>query len=422
MELPRSFPAGPVLRRIADLDREGVRRETVLRVAGARVVFLHRALLQHDFPALGDEALARAHPGLRRKRGEERERAVSALLARWLVQHAALISRPQVTQTEVNSPIRTIPGRAGRRTAHRPPDYGRAVVARVPGGLLDGLLDIKGAGIAPGRRPSFASHGTGLLFLGEALREVAFGELVDAALCHAGSPCRTLPVYGVLDLGFDALMLPEGPIHPAGLLVRRAHRRPPWGGGLKPAGSPLVALELELELLLRRYGLTSVGPMTRIELAGDARRLAVRYGFTPLSLKSQDLRRIRQRTGFAGGALVLEGTNVQLTREAERGPGEAQLVDFGAYRTRERFAGPLASLVSSRLLRLGSILHPHDPRYVQPDPALGLPDRMFDQQGEADLPYDLAKGFRSGALSGDEVRQELDRMIREATARWGSFP
>ncbi|HEV7518940.1 MAG TPA: hypothetical protein VGR07_21820 [Thermoanaerobaculia bacterium] len=413
MERPR-FPEGPVLTRLADLDRPGVRRETVLRVRSARTVFLDRALLQHDFPRLEDDALARAHPRLRRLTGARRERAILDLLARWLAAHAGLISRPQAAQAVVNSPIRTF---RGTRAAHRPADYGRALVMRVPGGAL---LDIKGTGVAPGRTPSFDSHASGLLFLGEALREVAFGEIVDAVLRHAGSPCRALPVYGVLDLGFAAyLPTPKGRLAlPAGLLVRRAHRRPTCGAGLKPPDSSLVALELDVELLLRRYGLTSVGPMTRIELLGDAGAtdpLEVRYAGTLLTFDADARRRIRKKTGFAGGKLVLEGVNVQFTRESEADPQQAQLVDFGSYRTRERFLGPLISLVSSRLLRLGAVLEPHHPRFTQPDPALALPDKLLDS---TDLPYVLARRFRAGEITGEEVRQALDGVLAATVGRW----
>jgi hypothetical protein len=386
-------------------------------VKTARTVFLDRALLQHDFPRLRDDALTRAHPWLRRLPEARREEAIQGLLARWLEAHAGLTSRPQAAQAVVNSAVRTVRSRSrGNVAAHRPNDYGRALLVRVPGG---GLLDIKGTGVAPGKIPSFDTHASGLLFLGEALREVAFGEIVDTILGHAGSPCRALPTYGVLDLGFDAYMpTPAGKLAlPAGLLVRRAHRRPRFGSGLKPPDSPLVPLEMEIELLLRRYGLTSVGPMTRIEISGDpgpTGPLQVRYAGTPLEFDPDACRRIRKKVGFPGGKQVLEGVNVQFTREAEEGMEQAQLVDFGSYRTRERFLGPLVALVASRLLRLGDVLPPSHPRFVQPDPALALPDRWLDA---TDLPYMLARRFRTGEIAGEEVRSELDRAIADAVGR-----
>jgi len=202
------FPAGPLLRRIEELAPDGLTPERALQVAGARAALLDRALLEHDFPFLREET----H------------------LARFLVEHAAFVSRPQARQSAVNSPIATT---GIETTAYRPPDYGRAFVLPVlRNGRPAGLLDVKGAGVAPRRRPSLAPHASGLMFLGEALREAVYTRLVDAALRHAGLRCRALPVYGVVDLGFDAY-LPNGRSLPAGLLVRRAHRRPACSGGLK---------------------------------------------------------------------------------------------------------------------------------------------------------------------------------------------
>jgi len=411
------FPAGPLLRRIAELAADGLAAERAVRVAGARAALVDRALLQHDFPFLRAEALEGQDPVLRRLRGAARERAVEARLVRFLEEHAGFVSRRQARPSEANGAVATT---GEETTAYRPPDYGRALIFPVatPAGRPAGLLDVKGAGVAPRRRPSIEPHASGLMFLGEALREAVYARLVDAALRHAGIRCRALPVYGVLDLGFDA-RLPGGRALPAGLLVRRAHRRPGCRGGLKHPDSPLVALELGLELALRHYGLTSAAPMTRVEIApGISGEIAVRWGGTPLRLGRRDQREIAAAVGFEGGTLRLEGINVQLTREAEtyRGRRPApQILDFGAWRARARFEHPAASLVALRLLRLGEIIVPGDPRYVQPDPRLAIPQGFLDVECFA-----LARRFRAGDVSVRALARRLDGAIADVTAAWRS--
>ncbi len=395
------FPAGPLLRRLEELAADGLAAEPALQVAGARAALLDRELLEHDFPFLRAAAS-----------GLSGERARTIRLARFLVEQAAFVSRRQARQTAVNSPIATTGVAA---TAYRPPDYGRALVLPVlHDGRPAGLLDVKGAGVAPRRRPSLAPHRSGLMFLGEALREAMYSRLVDAALRHAGIRCRALPVYGVVDLGFD-VQLPSGRSVPAGLLVRRAHRRPSCRGGLKHPGSPLVALELRLELALRRYGLTSAGPMTHVEIAARRGGIAVRWGGVPLRLRAGEERAIAAAVGFAGGTLRIEGTNIQLTREAETAHGRPrpQILDLGAWRARARFENPLASLVALRLLRLGTIVRPGDRRYVQPDPLLGLPQGFLDVECFA-----LARRFRDRALSAAALARRLDAAVAGATAAW----
>jgi hypothetical protein len=416
----RDFPAGPLLRRIEELAPDGLAEERALAVAGARAALWDRALLPHDFPFLREAALARRDPSLARlpEGSAARERAIDARLARFLVEHAAFVSRAQARQSTVNSPI---PTTGAETTAYRPPDYGRALVLPVlRNGRPAGLLDVKGAGVAPRRKPSLAPHASGLMFLGEALREAAYARLVDRALRHAGLHARVLPVYGVVDLGFDAY-LPNGATLPAGLLVRRAHRRPSCRGGLKHPDSPLVGIELGIELALRRYGLTSAGPMTHVEIRETRTRagradIAIAWSGTPVRLQREERRTLIETVGFRGGALRLEGTNVQLTREAETYRGRAprpQILDLGAWRARARFEHPAASLVALRLLRLGEIVHPGDPRYVQPDPRLALPQGFLDDECFA-----LARRFRAREISARELMRRLDRAVARATAGW----
>jgi hypothetical protein len=62
---------------------------------------------------------------------------------------------------------------------------------------------------------------------------VLFQSLIDEIFRRAAPWFWTVPVYGVVDLGFDARTR-DGERVPAGLLVRRAHRRPPGAMDLPP--------------------------------------------------------------------------------------------------------------------------------------------------------------------------------------------
>src|SRR6478752_7765547 len=85
-------------RRIGDLDDDGLRPDTALPLADARLVFADHALLQNDFPLLRDDALAA---------GGCRPDQCDAVREAWLIEHAALISVTQAAQDITNTPIAT---------------------------------------------------------------------------------------------------------------------------------------------------------------------------------------------------------------------------------------------------------------------------------------------------------------------------
>ncbi|MBC7976600.1 MAG: hypothetical protein H7138_16625 [Myxococcales bacterium] len=140
-----SFPSGPIVRTLAELDQPAGRDEQVLGVRTARVVFANYALIRHDFPAL---------------RG-----ASTTAIDAWLVQHGAVISVGQAA-SDVSSPM-----------------YGRAVVMPVPGGLLD----VKGAGVETGVTPTRNWHQNGLLMLGAGIGSAGFQDLIHNVFRDARS-------------------------------------------------------------------------------------------------------------------------------------------------------------------------------------------------------------------------------------------
>ncbi|MDT7809655.1 MAG: hypothetical protein QOJ70_3468 [Acidobacteriota bacterium] len=433
-DMGRTFQPGPLLRHVDELEAKGVKCETILRLPRARVVFVNRAALQHDFPHLRDEALEAEHPELRALGGAAREQARREILSAWLSARCAFISRRQASQTLVNTHIETSDETI---TAYRPPRYGRALVLPLDGqegGAGPGLIDVKGVGAAPKFEVGFKPHGSGLMKLGDAFREVIFQELVGLILKKAGMGCLPLPHYGVLDLGFDVVKK-TGEGEPAGMLARRAHRRYEYSKGAKEPGSPLVSYELALEFLLRRHGITSVSPATTIELDMRDGATAIRYGYFDMQYEEANLQRLRAITGFDKGRMVIDGVNLQFTKEIETGMPYPQLLDFGGYGTRERFKNPVVSLVADRLMRLGEIIHTDDPRFTQPDERLWPPRvnggngrgraRQDSPEGSvrrmpdrAILSAQLAHDFRSGKVTGEGVRAVLDASLAAAGARW----
>ncbi|HYO14902.1 MAG TPA: hypothetical protein VE685_17050 [Thermoanaerobaculia bacterium] len=428
------FPPGPLLRTVDELDDPGLRQETVLRLPTARVVFADYALLRHDFPHLRE--------------------ADAALIDRWLLRHAAFISTAQAAQSRVNTPIET---GEERTVAYRPTRYGRAVVVstRESHGLLpadpalpweaepDRLLDLKGTGVAPGVVPRHdpGGHFDGLISLQRVLIEVLFQEVIEAAFRHSGSGFSTVPAYAVLDLGFE-IVWEDGRTFPAGMQVRRAHRRPPNNEEVPPPGTPEERLKMEVELLLRRYGITSCTEALSVEMIDGEEGTALTFARRNLPRWSEEaFRAVREGFGIPrGGRIRFEGVNVQLTREVGLDPLRAQLVDFGHFSRRDRFDSPVVTFVDGPVafpLGWGRILWPHEAGFVQPDPALLLPDEHWGRPVRPDeaetirqAPPGIAHSraclavaglvprYRAGELSGEEVRAGIGEVAATATARW----
>lgn len=410
--LERAMPLPPPPRSREDLDEPALTVDHALRVAGARVVLADDKLLAADFPGL------------------------TGTVEDWLLLHAALISVTQAGQSLANTPIRTL---GEPVPVYRLPRGGRAFF--VP--AAEGLLALKGVGVMPGVMPipNVLAHGNGLFGLHEALKEILSQRLVEAILDHAGQSLPTLPVYAVLDLGFD-ICGAEGERWPAAALVRRAHRRPRGGWDLPRYRSREQALCLETELLLRRYGVTSVMVGTTYTLIRDPEgRLSMYYydirGQMQRGACPEPAARTLWETYARPGdptewRIVFEGINVQITRVEP--PDDPELIDFGSYQVRESFESPLLSMVLDRESNWGGVIPPDSPHFVRPDPRLALPVRYWqpgepgqagEEQPEGLCPVDrvcmdLARGFREGRLSGADVQTVIERFVANVTAHWPS--
>ncbi|MDX1500770.1 MAG: hypothetical protein R3325_00290 [Thermoanaerobaculia bacterium] len=436
--IPQRVSAGPLLRAPDHLEDGGLRKEKVLRLEGARVVFADYGLLQHDFPHLRDRRLLEGHPRLRRLDIAARRGEIRKLLDIWLLRHAAVISRSQAGQTRVNTPIET----GGPALAYRPTRYGRALVRSVPGAGgrgAGGLLDLKGTGVGPNARPSLAgAHTNGLHYLGCAFLDMVAQWVIDEIFHRALPDLASVPTYAVLDTGFDMKWRPDpSQSSPAAIQVRRAHRRAVKAIELPTLGSELQALYLEIELLLRNYGITSSTPGTTLALKESDGKLEVRYaGTVKKKLRDEQIEELRRVGRTSGGPRQFDGVNIQIARQSDDDPARAQLVDFGHYKFHERFENPLLSLVRGQTMKWGGAIWPEDPDFVRPDDRLRVPAPFtarkkswpeirdgtclpFPNGSQLEVTaFSLARRFRLGEVDGDEVLARLRWFVDQAVARW----
>lgn len=400
----RRMPRQPAVRAGEELDDPGLRDDIAFPLSSARVVFADLAAVLHDFPALGP---------LNKGATEGAAEGTAARVDRWLLEHAALVTARQAAQTDVNTPIPVI---GSERRVLRPTGYGRAIVVPVPGGLLD----IKGVGVAPDRVPSLRLHENGLVQLGEAVQELLLQWIIDAILGHAtaGRLC-SVPVYALIDPGFDVRTV-DGRLVPAGIIVRRAHRRPKYGVELPLPGSPEQLVKFEIEMLLRQYGVSSCNIGTVLELSAKTGEPAIHYGqFAPMPLgrlTPAEQIMVRRLTRYHDDDVPrrFEVVNVQLCREIGVEPSRATIVDFGHFGLKARFDHPVVSPVRGHVLRWGGAIWPDSPHFVQPHPRLAVPPTLW--QGAAS--WNLADAYRSGAVTGRELVERLLGVIDNAARSW----
>ncbi len=178
---------------------EGV-RENAIKLKNAEVLIADYGLIRRDFPAI-------AHLS-------------DPEIDQWLIRQAGFMSPPQVAQASVNS---TIPVVAETKAAYRPPEYGRALIfnALDENNKQIGIIDVKGAG---GTRPSHYTHSSGVMTLGESLREFSYEKMITRVINHSGIDQAVVGSYAVIFPGFDVIH-ENGDRVPAGLYLRQAHRR-----------------------------------------------------------------------------------------------------------------------------------------------------------------------------------------------------
>jgi hypothetical protein len=274
------------------------------------------------------------------------------------------------------------------------------------------LLDLKGCGVAPGRVPSHKRQSDGLEYLGLALYDLLIKRAIDEMCTREGTESIwTVPVYAVLDLGFDLRAGPYGR-GPAGLHVRRAHRRPVAGSDRTVEDRVCFATEM----LLRAYGLTTAN-------RGGRMRIERKDGRITLYIDGNVRRRLTtpEEIGFClaitqdTSSVTLDDIDVQLARDISAAPLSGQMVDFGCLQAIERFRYPVSR---SKHMSLQTIIWPHEPEFVQPDPVLQLPLATWGREPLVAFCFSLARRLRDQEISQAEFLQSFQEPLWSLVEGW----
>jgi hypothetical protein len=327
---------------------------TLARVVTARVALADYPLIAHDFPKM------------QQRSGESLE-AWHQRVDQWLIQETAFINVGQLTDNGVNTFITTT---AERKTAYRPKGYNRAHVIPVDGGLID----VKGDGTAS---PSQRDHSNGLATLGEMIREYVYEKLETLIFKQSKTGINTVGCYGVVDFGFN-IVHADGSQSRAGYVLRQAHNRATAFNSSLPRD-----VGTKIELLLRKYGLTSSGET---------------FGFR--SAKRDN---------------PWDYTNIQGTDSYEKNK-TIEVIDFGAHLAiRGAFEFDLRAADAITV-----VVPANSQEFVQPDPKLRVPTETWASSGpedsKADRPWvyahETAAAFAEGRADRSAVERHVETMLQ----------
>ncbi len=403
--------AGPLIHDIGEVSTGPVTQETVFPVRTARVAVANYAAIVHDFPQVFGVEARRERPLIGCAACTSSGRLCREAVDDWLIRNAAFISEQQSRPNAVNSPVEV---GEGVRTGFRPPSYGRAIVVPIDSPAQPGqasFLDLKGAGVAPGRVPSHQPHSSGLEYLGYALGDFFYGCLIDTLFARHQPSYHVLPVYAVLDLGFDIVGGWHG-TGAAGLHVRRAHARPDRQHAHPMAGTDEEKLVLHIELMLRLFGLTTTGGGTAFSFAnptGDE----LEYHGVPIEVNNAAER--QQAAAIAAAIRASRGSrlemiNVQSTSAADWDGKTFEMLDFGNLNAFRDFSNPVGNMVRNAALHVGRIISPAQTSFIRPDPRLAVDADLCNRHSVNAYGFYAAQAFRH---AGSSFRQrKIERLLR----------
>ncbi len=192
---------------------------------------------------------------------------------------------------------------------------------------------------------------------------------------------------------------------------------------------------MEIELLLRKYGITSTCGGTTYSLWESEGSLYFVNKFRRelAKLDGEAAQFIRKRLPISEMPIVVQGTNVQLTRTQNHTAPKTTLVDFTHYEIIDQCRHLVYVSNQGRQLFLGDMIKkPGDDDYTHPDPNLAIP---FKESGEIGciwgyenavlysklmrLCFQLADDYRAGKIDRETVSLNFGTYFQRLTQHLG---
>lgn len=376
------YSNNPTFKSLSDFKNAGqpLSSEIMVAVKTAKVLYANYQLLLNDFE---DHISNSISIDTTQELTDEEKLKTDA----WLIKNLAFISKPQAFQTAVNTKVSVL---NEEREAFRPPRYGRAAV--MPVNTFDdqdklALFDVKGCGVL-GAPPFLVKpvlpYANGLLTFEEAAYEVVYAQLVNLCLRHSNVNAFPLPNYAIIDLGFFAVFGDEKPRQKAVLLVRRANRRPAFQSGFADPGSDIAQRLLEVEMNLRKYGISSSScGAIRFHIESENDNFSISRDGKKLNIDPEALKHIKDSFYLKKSSNVIDGVNIQTDDHILNENQYFQIIDFGRYRMMNAFQNTVFSSWHHDFEKLcGDFIHPIDDGFVQPDQKLSLSDIFESNVGK----------------------------------------
>lgn len=249
-------------------------------------------------------------------------------LETWLLRSFSFLSSSQIQRNDVNTQV---PLTVLSTWITRPRGYGRAGVFPTSAGLFD----VKGIGVAPGKIPARQMYRTGLISVVEAVLEIATEKQATVALDGRYDCIKSVALIA-LPFSIRDINVPNATV-PAALLVRQFAPRPSWMPQKTYSIAELSRLNLDVELELRRSGLTSCHPARQISVKRRGGRVFLQSGMRLRRELKEELRRIVVNELSMEVPLVFDVSNIEIAFRPETGSFKPHVVDFGGYRSQDRF-------------------------------------------------------------------------------------